>query len=131
VINAYPQIQHWAIGGHSLRGSMAAQFVSNHPGKVAGLVVWASYPAGSMVDNPVQVVSISGSQDGLATPAKIDVGHKLEPANTRFVVVAGGNHAQFGSYGLQPGDGTATISPAVQWEQTVKATLDLLNQIEQ
>lgn len=131
VIDANPQIQHWAIGGHSLGGSMAAQFVINHPGKVAGLVFWASYPGASMLDNPVQVLSISGSQDGLATPQKIDEGRKLEPANTQFVVIAGGNHAQFGSYGLQPGDGQATIPPSAQWEQTVKATADLLKQIGQ
>jgi hypothetical protein len=43
VLSAFPEIKHWAIGGHSLGGSMAAQFGSNHPGLVAGLVFWASY----------------------------------------------------------------------------------------
>lgn len=31
VIEAFPEIKHWAIGGHSLGGSMAAQFTQNHP----------------------------------------------------------------------------------------------------
>ncbi len=71
VMAAFPDIQHWAIGGHSLGGSMAAQFTENHPGMVAGLVFWASYPANSMTGITIPVLSISASQDGLATPAKI------------------------------------------------------------
>ena len=38
-------------------------------------------------------------------------------------VIEGGNHAQFGSYGPQSGDGEAQISPAEQWRQTVEAIL--------
>jgi hypothetical protein len=34
----------------------------------------------------------------------------------------GGNHAQFGDYGLQPGDGTASISPEAQWQQIISST---------
>ncbi len=130
VIEAYPQIKHWAVGGHSLGGSMAAQFVINHPGEVDGLVFWASYPGASMADSPVRVVSISGSQDGLAPPQKFSESRDLEPAATRYVVIEGGNHAQFGSYGLQPGDGTATIPPTVQWEKTVNATVELLQTLK-
>ena len=33
VIQSYPQIQHWAVGGHSLGGSMAAHFAFQNPGK--------------------------------------------------------------------------------------------------
>lgn len=130
VIAAYPQIKHWAVGGHSLGGSMAAQFVINHPGEADGLVFWASYPGASMADSPIQAVLISGSQDGLATPQKISEVHDLEPAGTRYVVIEGGNHSQFGSYGLQPGDGTATIPHKVQWEQIVNATVDLLKTLK-
>jgi pimeloyl-ACP methyl ester carboxylesterase len=82
-----------------------------------------------MSNLPIPVVSISGSQDGLATPQKIEENRRLQPAHTRFVVIQGGNHAQFGSYGAQPGDGPATIPASAQWEQTVKATVELLQQI--
>jgi pimeloyl-ACP methyl ester carboxylesterase len=129
VLGAFPEIQHWALGGHSLGGSMAAQYVINHPGQLAGLVFWASYPAASLLDNPVQVLSISAGNDGLATPAKIDDSRKLLTPASRFVVIVGGCHAQFGSYGPQPGDGTPTIAPAAQWQQTVAATVDFLQQI--
>ncbi len=129
VIEAYPEIKHWAIGGHSLGGSMAAQFTQNHPDLIAGLVFWASYPAGSMTGITIPVVSISASNDGLATPAKIEESRSLLPADTQFVVIQGGNHAQFGSYGAQPGDGTASIPPETQWAQTVQATVDLLQRM--
>lgn len=33
-------------------------------------------------------------------------------------VIDGGNHAQFASYGVQKGDGTATISPDTQVHET-------------
>jgi hypothetical protein len=129
VITAFPEIKHWAIGGHSLGGSIAAQFVSSHPGMVAGLIFWASYPGASLATTATRVLSISASNDGLSTPAAIAESRKLLPATTRFVTIPGGSHAQFGSYGLQPGDGTATIPPAAQWEQTVKASVEFLNSL--
>jgi hypothetical protein len=129
VIHAFPSIENWAIGGHSLGGSMAAQFVATHPGEVDGLAFWASYSASSLANLPIQVVSISASNDGLATPAKIDDARKNVPASTQFVVIQGGCHAQFGSYGLQPGDGTPSIPPAEQWLATVQATGALLKHI--
>jgi len=131
VIAAFPEIKHWAIGGHSLGGSMAAQFTENHPELIAGLVFWASYPANSMTGFSKPVLSISASNDGLATPAKITDSRALLPAGTQFVVIEGGIHAQFGSYGAQPGDGTATIPPETQWQQTVLATTGLLKSITQ
>ena len=55
------------------------------------------------------VLSVSGSDDGLSTPAKIDASRADLPADTRFVEIEGANHASFGDYGPQPGDGTASI----------------------
>jgi pimeloyl-ACP methyl ester carboxylesterase len=128
VIAAYPQIKHWAVGGHSLGGTMAANFVHAHPGVVQGLVLWASYPAGrdNLSASAVKVLSISGMLDGLSTPAKIEASRPLLPAGTTFVPIQGGDHAQFGWYGPQSGDNPATISRADQQSQIVQATLDFL-----
>ena len=60
----------------------------------------------------VPVLSISGSEDGLATPAKIAASRTDLPAEAAFVVIDGASHAQFGSYGPQAGDGTPTITAA-------------------
>lgn len=130
---AYPQIERWAIGGHSLGGAMAAAYAYRHPGAVQGLVLWASYPAdnNSLADREdLAVVSISGSLDGLATPEKVGASRPLLPAGAEFVVIQGGNHAQFGWYGPQSGDNAATISHAAQQAQIVVATVRLLETLE-
>jgi dienelactone hydrolase len=128
VIAAYPQIHHWVVGGHSLGGAMAAHFVKTHPGVSDGLVLWASYPATSddLSGSAMGVVSISASLDGLATSEKIDASRALLPADTTWVVIQGGNHAQFGWYGDQPGDNIAAISRQDQQAQIVQATVALL-----
>ena len=46
-------------------------------------------------------------------------GKQFWPENAMELVIPGGNHAQFGDYGLQHGDGTATISAEAQLTQTV------------
>ena len=132
VIAAYPTIQNWAIGGHSLGGSMAANFVRSHSDRVHGLALWASYPANT--DNlsglPLAVVSISGSRDALSTPAKIAASGPLLPATTVWVPIEGGNHGQFGWYGDQSGDNPATISRAEQQRMTIDATAKMLRLLE-
>lgn len=132
VIKGFPQIRSWAVGGHSLGGSMAAQFAADHRGAVQGLVLWASYPPTSLANRfDLKILSISASNDGLATPTDIQASKKLFPeTTTRYALIQGGNHGQFGSYGSQPGDNPATISPAAQWQQVVDATEQLLRDIE-
>lgn len=128
VMEAYPDIRTWAVGGHSLGGAMAARFVHEHPGTVAGLVLWAAYPGASddLSQSPVKVLSISAARDGLATPETIAATRPLLPPGTTWVTIQGGNHAQFGSYGTQAGDRTATISAAEQWNLTAQATAQFL-----
>ena len=48
------------------------------------------------------------------------------PADAAEVIIPGGNHAQFGDYGPQKGDGEAAILPDEQLGQTVRAILPLL-----
>jgi pimeloyl-ACP methyl ester carboxylesterase len=132
VIDAYPQIQHWAVGGHSLGGAMAARFAYQNPGVIQGLALWAAYPASSddLSGQSLKVVSLIGSQDGLGTAEGVDATRNLLPQKTRFVVIDGGNHAQFGWYGDQPGDNPATISRADQQAQVVAATVELLGALK-
>ncbi len=132
VIAAYPEIEHWAVGGHSLGGVMAAHFAAAHPGAVDGLVLWAAYPASSddLSQSGVRVVSISASFDRLATPEKIAASRPLLPADTVWVTIEGGNHAQFGWYGPQSGDAPAAIPREAQQAQIVEATVALLESLK-
>ena len=132
VMSAYPEIKHWAVGGHSLGGSMAANFVHTHPELVQGLVLWASYPAGSdnLSQSGLKVLSISGTLDGLSTPARIVESYALLPVDTVWVPIKGGDHAQFGWYGPQAGDNPASISREEQQDQIVQATLAFLKSLK-
>ncbi len=119
-----------AVGGHSLGGVAASQFATPGSG-VEGLVFWASYPVGDLSDrDDLLVASISGSQDGLSTPADIEDSRANLPADAEFTEVEGAVHAFFGDYGEQPGDGTPTVERAEAQAQIVEATVAALQQVE-
>ena len=98
VTEAFPEVAHWAVGGHSLGGAMAARFAYRSPGRVDGLVLWASYPAASddLSRTNLSVTSVYGTRDGLATLGKIDASRPLLPPDTIWLAIEGGTHAQFG-----------------------------------
>ena len=66
----------------------------------------------------LRVLTVYGSEDGLLERDRLESGRALLPADAEEVVLPGGCHACFGSYGAQPGDGVPTITRAQQQEQT-------------
>lgn len=132
VIAAYPHIEQWAIAGHSLGGAMAAQYAYDQPDMVDGLALWAAYPAenANLSGYDLDVVSIYGTEDGLASLADVEKAKDLLPADVQWWPITGGNHAQFGWYGAQSGDNPATIDRATQQAQIIEATLNLLNNLK-
>jgi Alpha/beta hydrolase family len=130
VIAAYPDVETWAIGGHSLGGAMACEYVSAHPEVFDGLVLLASYPAESTDLSAIDVptVLIYGTEDGVSGDV-FEASLARMPADTVLVEIEGGNHAQFGDYGPQKGDGTASISREQQQRLTVEEILDVLGRL--
>ncbi|GAB4477289.1 MAG: hypothetical protein Kow00124_20290 [Anaerolineae bacterium] len=110
---------------------MAAAYAYNTPDDVAGLVLWAGFPAASndLSGYGLPVLSIYASEDGLATPADIDAARPLLPPDTTYLLIEGGCHAGFGYYGTQNRDGTPTISTAEQAEIVSSATLRFLESL--
>lgn len=107
-----PTVSRWFVGGHSLGGVRACQLAET-PGpdaEVSGLILFGSYCANDISQSGIEVLSIGGSNDGLSTPQKIADASTLLPSQATVVQIAGLNHAGFGDYGVQPGDGTATLS---------------------
>lgn len=131
VQDSFPAIENWAVGGHSLGGAMAARYAVEHEGAVDGLLLWAAYPAESddLSQRELEVVSIYGTRDGLATTEKIEASRPLLPPDTVWIAVEGGNHAQFGWYGAQRGDREATISRREQQEQVISGAVRLLEDV--
>lgn len=107
-------VSRWTVGGHSLGGVMAAQYLDQHPDDAGlnGLILFAAYPANAndLSDTAFNALSLSASEDGLTSPQDIAASAQRMPPNTVFEEIAGGNHAQFGWYGPQDGDGMALIS---------------------
>ena len=131
VMDANPEIVRWVVGGHSLGGVVASSVADGTDDRVRGLLLWASYPNGSIADQTsLQVTSISGSNDGLATPAKIDAAKPRLPPDTRYVVIDGAIHSFFGDYGVQSGDGTPSITRERAQTRIRAATLDLLRRVD-
>ncbi len=134
IVDAFPDITSWGIGGHSLGGAMAAEYTYRHPGAVDGLALWAAYPAANsdLSTFDIQAVSIYGDADGVAAPQDVLDGANRLPAGAVFVLIPGGNHTQFGHYGegLQQGDNPATIDRAGQQQIVVDATTDMLATID-
>lgn len=129
-IEAFPNVEIWAVGGHSLGGAMAARFAAE-TSRVDGLVLLAAYPEGGLDlrDSGLDVLSIYGDGDPLATPDDVLGAESRLPEGTRFVLVEGGNHAQFGSYGRQPRDGEASISAETQRRLVGDAIVRFLSEI--
>lgn len=103
-----PGIRTWAVAGHSLGGTRACALAAT-PG-TAGLLLLGSYCVDDLSNASLSVLSLGGTQDGLSTPAKIDSHRGELPSSARMVEIAGANHARFGHYGVQSGDGVATTS---------------------
>lgn len=126
VMERFPAIEVWAVGGHSLGGVVASEYAAKNVDRVNGLILWASYPADdSLATTNMPVLSIYGTNDMAGVERFVQSQSQL-PADAQFVVIEGGNHSQFGSYGLQNGDNPATISAEEQWTQTAEATAQFL-----
>lgn len=129
-ISEHPEISTWAVGGHSLGGVSAASFAADNPGAVSGLLLWASYPNGNLsADTDLKVESISGTNDGLTTPADIEQSRAKLPPDTTFTVIDGGVHAFFADYGEQPGDGQPTIDRDTASAQIIEASTAFLDRL--
>ncbi|MBE6511864.1 MAG: alpha/beta hydrolase [Methanobrevibacter olleyae] len=115
----------WYLSGHSLGGVMASSYAVTHKDEINGLILLAAYPVEDLGNMPV--LSIYGSNDETLNKETYDESKRLMGQNLTEYVINGGNHAQFGSYGNQSGDGIATISPENQRDQTEKAILEFIN----
>jgi hypothetical protein len=109
-------VSTWYVGGHSLGGVRACEY-ANDDYTIAGLILFGSYCAIDLSRTSLPVLSISGSRDGLSTPAKITRSAKLLPDISTFDEIRGADHASFGDYGPQAGDHSATVSASSMREQ--------------
>lgn len=121
--------KQYILAGHSQGAKMAAQFVFENPGLVNQLIlIGSTHPRDfSLAQLNIPVMKIYGSNDGVADEQSIMANRSKLPGATEFVRIEGGNHAQFGYYGLQLGDYAAAISREQQQAITLEYMLNFIN----
>ncbi|RKD73472.1 alpha/beta hydrolase family protein [Sinobaca qinghaiensis] len=113
--------KEFVIGGHSLGGSMASRYAAENAQTVQGVFFLASYPdeGGRLDQTGLTVLSITADRDSVLNQDSYNEAEAYLPDETESADLTGGNHAGFGSYGPQEGDGEAVISSAEQTNRTV------------
>jgi len=119
----FPEVENWYMAGHSLGGSMAASFAAENTVWVDGLILLAAYSTEPLA---MPVLSIYGSEDGVLNLEKYEKYRPNLPADFEEHVLEGGNHAFFGVYGPQDGDGEASITNLDQITQTADLIADFV-----
>lgn len=114
----------WYLSGHSLGGAMASIYAAGHGNELEGLILMASYSTEKLSDN-LKMLSLVGSEDKVLRREAYEANRTNWPSNAVEYTIEGGNHAQFGSYGEQKGDGKAAISNTKQQKLTVEQILKL------
>ena len=81
----------------------------------------AAYPMKELGED-IEVISVRGTEDGVLDLERYENGMKLAAGELRELLIQGGNHAQFGSYGPQKGDG----EPLIAAEEQLRETADFI-----
>lgn len=114
--------RNWYIGGHSLGGVAATQFAAQNDNLLKGVILLGAYAMKDVHD--LKTLFIYGSEDHVLNMKQYQKNRHHAPKDALEHIIVGGNHAQFGSYGVQKGDGTALITPEKQIEETVEVILE-------
>ena len=128
VISDHPEVATWVVSGHSLGGALASRIARDHADLIDAMaLVGTTHPkADDLSSLSIPVTKVYGSNDGIAPTEKIIANKHLLPQHTTYVLIAGGNHSQFGHYAGQFLDGEATISRDDQQAETRTAILEML-----
>lgn len=124
LIDSASEIDEWWIAGHSLGGAMAAQFASAHGDGLEGVFLLAAYAASDLSQTDLSVNLIYGSNDGVLNRDALQSNEANLPSDSVTEVIEGGNHAGFGDYGPQDGDGDCAIGVEKQWDVTASFMVD-------
>ena len=116
------------VGGHSLGGAMVAFYAAGHEEEIDGAILLAAYPTKK---THADTVIIYGTEDHVLNLSRVEEAENLVTGVYREYTISGGNHAQFGDYGEQAGDGKANITAQEQRKQTIEAIREFLLSIRQ
>jgi len=125
----YPYINDWYMMGHSLGGVAAASYIEEYAEEYEGIIFLASYPSADLSKTDLRMLSIRGSEDKVLNFANYQENMtENSTADMKEVIIDGGCHAYFGSYGHQKGDGEPTITEEEQRYYTVEEIYSFINE---
>lgn len=101
---------------------MACEYAAGE--EVEGLVLFASYCASDLSETELHALSVLGSADGVINDEREREARTNLPPDTAVVEIEGMNHAQFGDYGPQRGDGEPRISGREARERLAAVLID-------
>lgn len=122
----FPEIENWFIGGHSLGGSMAASYLKKHADEFNGLILLGAYSTADLSQTSLRVLSMYGSEDKVLNEKKYQKYKDNLPQDHKEFIINGGNHAYFGMYGEQDGDGKATLTNEKQIKKAAQKIIDTI-----
>jgi dienelactone hydrolase len=120
----FPDVKRWYLAGHSLGGSMAASYAADHASAYEGLILLAAYSTADLRATGLKVCSLYGDRDGVLNLEKYAKYRTNLPEDTVEQILPGGNHAGFGSYGAQEGDGISELEPGTQIQWAAEKILE-------
>ncbi|WP_413381171.1 alpha/beta hydrolase [Alkalihalobacillus sp. 1P02AB] len=117
------------IGGHSLGAVFASRFALEFEEKLDGVFFLASYPdkKGSLRSTSLPSILLTASEDKVINKKNLEQASDFFSKEHHHFIIEGGNHAYFGSYGQQSGDGESLISTEVQRRHTVMLLHEWIN----
>ena len=120
--NSYQDVY---LMGHSLGGVCASMAIEKTSLEYKGIIFLASYPY-KPLDNKYKALSIYGSEDKVLNLNEYNDNLSNFPSGYIQKIIEGGNHAYYGYYGEQKGDGKASITREQQIDITVNYVIDFL-----
>jgi dienelactone hydrolase len=114
--------------GHSLGGVRGC--LNAEDPRVSHLVLFASYCPNDLSRQPgLRALTVLGENDAVTDYWRVAQATALLPAGNVVAVIPGANHASFGAYGPQAGDGPSQIDAADMADELTTLLSDFLQSI--
>ena len=122
---------NYAIRGHSQGEKIAAQLVYENPNPFKGLfLMGTSHPRDIDLSNQnIPCIKLYADHDGLASVEEVLENKSKLPKHSKLILIAGGNHSQFGYLGQLLMDSSSEISLEEQQKQTYNHLINFISSI--
>ena len=114
----YPFVTAWYMCGHGSGARAASAYASRNTDIFSGVILLGGYPAVDLSSTGLKVISVYGSEDKVMNMGGYERSRSGFPADYAELVIEGGCHSYFGSYGMHSGDGTPSVTMTEQLAQT-------------